>query len=1067
MKPIRLEMTAFGSYAETTVIDFDAFSSGLYLITGDTGAGKTTIFDAIMIALFGEASGKPESGKNNDAKPRSFEKLHSDYVDQSVSSKVVLEFLQNGKVYKVSRELGYRKARGGGYGSVKTESHLWEPEKDPLEGDGKVTARITEIIGMDGEKFRKIIMLAQGEFKKFLQASPEDKGKILGDLFDSSAYAYYQNLLNGAREKLEEIRGGYVRSIESAMENFIRPEGAGEEFLPGHSALLDSLISLAEEDKKVETRMEQAMNEIQETIRRLTREETSAVSNNQFLKELEDQRAHLTGLNEQQQSMQDLKEQVDVVIRAQRFVTPVETERDRCAKEKEQLVKTIDSQKTEEARQEQETAAAAARVQADDPLKKERDQLNVQIQNLENSFADYQKLAAAAKAQTETEEKLRKADKNVQDAEAFLEAQDKKILSFEQAQEQFQGIDGRVERAKTAAKEAKEAQNILTDPKTGVVAICRTIEAQEKNRDQRLAEALKLNHEMQAAFEKYRILNERYIAGQAGILAEKLGQDIADQGEACCPVCNTILKRSDALHLAKKMQETPSEDQVKAAYEVYQTCADRVTSKQAEVTEMEMSLENLKLNALNAVQKLREDCQDYATLSGREFLLELDRELKQKVEAAALYHEELLKQKEKAEKLQEELKDTRTIRTRADQALGKWREEYNRQKEYLARVKAAIETNRDNLPYENEEKARAVQGTMIRKRNDLVRLIEEHQTLLEQKQGRLNQISGALRSNTENLPKREQALTDACRKLEKALEDHGFATVEAVHAVLLPAEEESGNVEIWIRRKEKILNDYDADCKNTRSRVNELEEKTANLKYVDVELLKEQITAAEAERKAVDKEQKDFHAKAENHKQTLKRVSDARKELAGTDTAYRRIDRLAALAAARENTEGGKLSFERYVMGGVFREILSMANQRLDVMTGGKYELIHKQSGAHKYSQTGFGINVLDHTTGKERPSETLSGGEAFMVSLSLALGLSDVVQNHAGGVQLDSLFIDEGFGSLDEGVLDKAMDILKDLTAGHRLVGIISHVAKLEESIPQQIRVKSSKHGSSVEIQK
>ena len=177
------------------------------------------------------------------------------------------------------------------------------------------------------------------------------------------------------------------------------------------------------------------------------------------------------------------------------------------------------------------------------------------------------------------------------------------------------------------------------------------------------------------------------------------------------------------------------------------------------------------------------------------------------------------------------------------------------------------------------------------------------------------------------------------------------------------------------------------------------------------------------------------------------------------------MDRLADLAVGTSG-DGGKLSFDRYVMGAVFREVLEMANRRLDNMSGGRYELVHRTETDRKNSKAGLEIDILDNSTGQTRPSGSLSGGEAFFTSLALALGLSDVVQNHAGGKQLDTLFIDEGFGSLSEDVLDKALDVLGQLTEGNRLVGIISHVDRLDESIPQKIRVRNTREGSKISIE-
>ena len=202
-----------------------------------------------------------------------------------------------------------------------------------------------------------------------------------------------------------------------------------------------------------------------------------------------------------------------------------------------------------------------------------------------------------------------------------------------------------------------------------------------------------------------------------------------------------------------------------------------------------------------------------------------------------------------------------------------------------------------------------------------------------------------------------------------------------------------------------------------------------------------------------------------NHRQVLQRAAEARLALAGSDRSWKRLERLGNLAAGM-NSEGGKLSFDRYAMGAVFREILEMANRRMDTMSGGRYQLIHRSSADRRNAKAGLEIQVLDLSTGQLRGSESLSGGEGFFTSLSLALGLADVVQNRAGGRSLDALFIDEGFGSLSGGVLDKALEVLGQLSEGRRLVGIISHVEQLEECIPQKIRVVSGEKGSSLRIE-
>ena len=240
MRPILLEMTAFGSYAEKTAVDFKRFTHGLYLITGDTGAGKTTIFDAIMFALYGVASGP-------DRRP---EMMHCDFVPKSADTEVTLTFLHRDCTYTVTRTIHYRKKRGTAdqFSDGIPDAILWERETDrePLKGASKVTDRCTELLGLNAEQFRKIVMLAQGEFRKFLSANAEEKNEILGKLFDNSIYVRYQELLRGARDTLKVERDGQTGQIENAMrEAFQMPEGLEAEeknlYLPEHPKLAENL----------------------------------------------------------------------------------------------------------------------------------------------------------------------------------------------------------------------------------------------------------------------------------------------------------------------------------------------------------------------------------------------------------------------------------------------------------------------------------------------------------------------------------------------------------------------------------------------------------------------------------------------------------------------------------------------------------------------------------------------------------------------------------------------------------------------------------------------------------
>ena len=278
-------------------------------------------------------------------------------------------------------------------------------------------------------------------------------------------------------------------------------------------------------------------------------------------------------------------------------------------------------------------------------------------------------------------------------------------------------------------------------------------------------------------------------------------------------------------------------------------------------------------------------------------------------------------------------------------------------------------------------------------------------------------------------------------------------------AVLEPAG--GADEEDWLQRQIKTVHDYESDCRNTRNRILELEAKTEGKSVTDLDELDARIAAGKEEQTAADDVFNTGSNTLKAHRKILDKAKEYKAALASTDSAWKRLDSLGTLAMGSTNAEGGKVSFDRYVMGAVFREILEMANRRIDIMSGGQYELVHKKDSDRKNAKAGLEIEVLVTGTGKSRPSSNLSGGEGFYASLALALGLSDVVQMHSGEKKLDALFIDEGFGTLSPDVLEKALDVLKQLSAGDRLVGIISHVDKLDESIPQKIQVTCDEKGS------
>ena len=367
------------------------------------------------------------------------------------------------------------------------------------------------------------------------------------------------------------------------------------------------------------------------------------------------------------------------------------------------------------------------------------------------------------------------------------------------------------------------------------------------------------------------------------------------------------------------------------------------------------------------------------------------------------------------------------------------------------------------LRFESEAAALAEKDALTKRQGQLTALIRAHREALSAARQRLASAQGTLEELTRAAERQTQELEQAQAACSAALADSGFESAEAVRLALAPAGGQ--DAEHWLRAQQRDFTAYEENLRHSMAQIESLEKQSAGKTYTDLTELDDALAALSSSWDEANAACAAQQALLNNHVDVLAQASTIKTALSACESAWRRLDRLASLAVGQSG-DGGKLSFDRYVMGAVFREILEMANRRLELMSGGRYELVHKVDSDRRNAKAGLEIEVLDNSTGALRPSGSLSGGEAFFTSLALALGLSDVVQNHAGGKQMEALFIDEGFGTLSDDVLDKALDVLNSLTEGRRLVGVISHVDRLGESIPQKIRVKSGEKGSTLSLE-
>ena len=1059
MRPLSLEMTAFGSYAATTRLPFEALQHGLYLVTGDTGAGKTTIFDAIVFALYGVASGSE----------RSVDMLHCDHVSRSVDTVVTLRFSQGGKEYSVTRTLHFTKKRGADnqYGDAKMSALLLEPERAPLEGASRVTARCEELLGLNAGQFRKIIMLAQGEFREFLRADSDKKNEILGKLFDSAPYVYYQNLLAGARDELKKQRGDCAERLRVLLQStFQPPETLLQEeqalYLPGNPALVENLQALVGADREALTQAEAERGALREQIAALNTRKGAAEADNARLEELAALGRKLEQLEQQAPEAQRRQQALLLAEKAVHRVRPAMDTRDRARSALDESRAAIDALTTALSAHQAAAQEAEAAVEADQAARAELTVLATQLQNLERQLPLYEELARkqarrdAATTAAEAAETRQSTEQEALEAlRAALSALRERLLALENADAEAQ-LCARQEELQRERLRALDGKNGIREDRDELLRL-------QGELAERHARLDRLTEKAAVAATEYTALYQRFIAGQAGLLAGELRRELSQSGAAQCPVCRTRLGRDALALLAPSPAETPDQEAVDAARHAHEQ-AEKVRQEQRTgVSTLAAAIEARQAALLERAAGLLPDCADWDTLCAASYLPAAIAEARQSQRAAQAALEAAQARQPERQRCRRELSAQETAEQEKRDGLEALRNEAQEQRTAAREAEAAIAELKKQLPYEDAQAAQAQRRALEERQQTLTFSVQAHRDALDAARQRLDTAKGALREKQALAERQQTALREAELSLARVLAENGFASLDAVESALSPIGGQEA--ESWLKAEQRALNAREEQLRHTKEQISRLRAQTEGKQPVDLPALTRELTAlgeAYDTRNAACARQR---AALENHESILTQAAALTEQLADSESAWTRLDTLASLAVGT-NGEGGKLSFDRYVMGAVFREILEMSNRRMELMSGGRYELVHRTGADRRNAKAGLEIEVLDHTTGQQRPSGSLSGGEAFFTSLALALGLSDVVRNHAGGRQMEALFIDEGFGTLSDDVLDKAMDVLKQLTEGKRLVGIISHVDRLSESIPQKIRVRSTDKGSTLTLE-
>jgi exonuclease SbcC len=1020
VRPIKLVVRAFGPYAAEQVFDFAALDGrSFFLIHGPTGAGKTSILDAICFALYGVASGARD--------PR---QMRSDHAKPDSLTEVTFDFSIGRERYRVHRrpEQERPKKRGAGTMTEKSTATVWGEEKSESrsqkseeergdlvvleDGWAKVNERVERLLGFKVDQFRQVVMLPQGMFQRLLMANSKEREEILEALFAVEGYGRIEAALKEAAAQMKRER-------ETASQLHV------------------------------------------ETLRSATAE-----NKEQLVARRAETQGQVEAAGAEVILLRTAKRVAQETLAAARQVAEKIAEKSKAADEVRKLEARTEEFALKQARHDQGCKAAVL-VQAEDEVvrrKKEADAAGMKL--------DKAKQAAAVAAEAKTKADVGLEAENAREGQR--EEARQRVVMLEQLGDKVRDLTAAVDAVKTARGQVEAVQAARADAEKSVAAAKSAVEAAEKRRAELEAafaqhEAIKLRHNRTSMELNTRKALEiqRKLEADAFARVERLRQDVPraaqtlawakqtledlqarwNRGQAAllarsiapgepCPVCGSF----EHPRPAHSDEELPSEEKIKLAREQVERLTKEHTERREELAKQEAELAGIRsqIAQLQEAMGLRIGF-DVETLERELKTLEQQR---QQAEAAGL---ELDKAKGNVEKAKAQETNAAARLTAAEAALAGATAAFGANEAVLAERQAAVpEALRAPGALEREREAAARRRKSLEDAHAAARKgADEASTVLTRAQA---DLAGAT-----ELAETSKTLYETLRQQfsEKA-RGMGFVDYAAFKAAKLTDHQ--------VQALDREIRDYKVAVGSARERLERAAVAAADLVAPELEKLQAADAAAQHALEAKINHVAQLNGRVAAIEAALARLEQLEARLAELDGRYKVV---GAIADAANGQNSYRMTFQRYVLGVFLDEVLYAATQRLRTMSKGRYLLQRVTETASGNRAGGLDLQVHDTHTSTVRPVSTLSGGESFLASLSLALGLADVVQSYAGGIRLETIFVDEGFGTLDPESLDLAIRALRDLQKGGRLVGIISHVTELKEWIDARLEVVPGRGGS------
>ena len=1012
MRPIKLTLQAFGPFAGQEAVCFDEFGvAPLFLINGPTGAGKSSILDAICYALYGETTGNERSG----------DQMRCDYADPQLITETTFEFALGQKSYIVTRSPDQEvpKKRGDGFTRKAHAVTLVELKSDGSEvllanKPSPVKKAIEDLLGLEASQFRQVMVLPQGRFRELLLANSKDREAIFGQLFQTHIYTQIEKSLFDKAAGIRREKDQFDQQIKGALDvASLENEAQLKQELEWVTPLVVEHEKAYQQQQKVRDELKQQLVQAQQWVAKFNQRDSLnqefAVLNAQAeqvaVQKLQVKRALQAGeLTSSYRQFQSASEQL-------------QSTQEKVAKAKQNL------QLSESSLQDAEQAVKLAKQNAN--VLPDKNKALFEAQGLEKNLRtiaehDAQRLAAdqsvktAKEQRTVLESRIANGEVHVKEKRAELESMTAQVAQIDSKQWQ---VNAQQQQIELRTKE----QTLHSQVQTWLA---------EQSKAQ--ASATQAKTEAEQSRHRANLLELQWHRNQAAILAATL------EDESPCPVCGSHSHPSPA----QPQGDVVTKEQVDNARQAQQQCYEREVAATAALQKIDQQLVHLN-DELQQVIKQLEGVASIDELLKSKQVLEAELETLRALNVA--HHSDML--------------------SKAEQKLLALREEHNKQllvieqaQQQQTRLQAELDSLTQSLSPELNtlDKVLAYKASLEQEIAQLTLAEQQAQQTWVQAQSQLSAARSTLQSLTEQQQQWSAEVAKTQTIWDSVLKESVFTSVEEYqHALLDNPVREQLQAEI---------NEHDTRLSRLQGQLEALNKDLADQVKPELAAIEQQVAQCQNAVNDAFDQFTNTKSKLDNLNQVAQKLQHLYRKNAQLEAQYQVIGTLSDIANGRT---GAKVSLHRFVLGVLLDDVLIQASQRLQRMSKGRYVLRRKQERAKGNAGSGLDLMVEDGYTSKWRDVATLSGGESFMAALSLALGVSDVVQSYSGGVRLDTLFIDEGFGSLDPESLDLAIQTLVDLQQGGRTIGIISHVTELKEQISLRLDITPTRKGSSVALHK